>query len=92
VWGYRIVVGSMLLAQVLVVIRGFLPRAAAAFNWRYAEWLQALLVVLIVFISALSEYGEQARFVAAMVPALLSVSLQPALTLLRSMQNRRKTV
>jgi len=92
VWGYRIVVGSMLLAQVLVVIRGFLPRAAAAFNWRHAEWLQALLVVLIVFISALSEYGEQARFVAAMVPALLSVSLQPALTLLRSMQNRRKTV
>jgi hypothetical protein len=92
VWGYRFLMGGALLAQLLVVARGYLYDGGVVANWRRADWVHALLVVLIVAISALSEYGEQARFVAAMVPALLCVSVHPVFAVVRSMQNQRKTV
>jgi hypothetical protein len=55
-------------------------------------WLHASLLCAIVAVSALTENGEQARFIAAMVPALLCLPYGLFRTAYRSMQNERNPV
>jgi hypothetical protein len=92
VWGYRVLMMSALVLQVLVIAAGVRRDAPGRARWHEARWLHALLVVLIVGLSALSEYGEQARFVAAMVPALVYGTFAPLWSLLHRMQSRWKIV
>jgi hypothetical protein len=88
VWGYRIIVGVALGVQVVWVGVG-LRRGG---EWRAPLWLHAAVVTAIVLVSALTEYGEQARFLAAMVPAILLGVIEHSTTLRQSMQQRRKNV
>ena len=88
VWGYRLVLAAALVLQLWCVVRGLRERA----GWRQAHWLHAAVVVAIVGMSALTEYGEQARFLAAMVPALVAGNWEYALQLWHSRQEKRKIV
>lgn len=67
VWGYRLLLAGALLLQIVWAAVGW----GVGTGWRQATWLHAVVVVGIIALTALTEYGEQARFIAALVPALL---------------------
>jgi hypothetical protein len=62
--GYRALMIVGIIAQVVVLIRHVHQR-----RWSVAWW-NAFIVLAIIGISALTEYGEQARFIAAMAALL----------------------
>ena len=92
VWGYRVLMMSALVLQGMLVLTGWQREENGVRRWRQGIWLHAVLVVMIIGITALSEYGEQARFVAAMVPALVYGTCASLGFVLRRMQRVRKTV
>jgi hypothetical protein len=64
VYGYRGLMIVGIAVQLMLLMRAILQR-----HWSIAWW-NALFVLAIIGISALTEYGEQARFIAAMAALL----------------------
>ncbi|MEY3990913.1 MAG: hypothetical protein RI985_1994 [Chloroflexota bacterium] len=63
-YGYRALMMVGVIGQMFILIRNLRQR-----RWDVAWW-NAFMVVAIIGISALTEYGEQARFIAAMAALL----------------------
>jgi hypothetical protein len=64
VYGYRALMIAGIIGQLVVLIRHLRQR-----RWSVAWW-NAFFVLSIIGISAVTEYGEQARFIAAMAALL----------------------
>jgi hypothetical protein len=87
VWAYRVLCAGALALHGWLMVRVLWRR-----DWRSVWWLHATVICAIVGISALTENGEQARFIAAMVPALLCLPFGLLVVAFRRMQNERKPV
>ncbi len=87
VWGYRVLCAGALALHGWLMVRVLWQR-----DWRSVWWVHASLICAIVGVSALTENGEQARFIAAMVPALLCLPFGQLVAALRRRQNERNPV
>lgn len=64
VYGYRLIMIIGIIRQCIIVVRHIQQR-----QWGVAWW-NAVIVLAIVLLSAVTEYGEQARFIAALAAML----------------------
>ena len=87
VWAYRVLCAGAMALHGWLMVRVLWRR-----DWSSVWWLHATVICAIVGISALTENGEQARFIAAMVPALLCLPFGLLVVAFRRMQNERKPV
>ena len=87
VWVYRVLCAGALALHGWLMVRVLWRR-----DWRSVWWVHASLICAIVGVSALTENGEQARFIAAMVPALLCLPFGQLVAALRRRQNERNPV
>ena len=87
VWAYRVLCAGALALHGWLMVR-LLWRQ----DWRSVWWVHATLICAIVGVSALTENGEQARFIAAMVPALLCLPFGQLVAAFRRRQNERNPV
>lgn len=76
VWGYRVVLLSALVVQLIVM-----------WLWRRVRrpylWINAVLVWMLVVIMSLSEYGEQSRFWVSLAPLCLYIAPETVVILRR---------
>ncbi len=87
VWAYRALCAGALALHGWLMVRVLWRR-----DWRSVWWLHATLIGAIVGVSALTENGEQARFIAAMVPALLCLPFGLLVAAFRRIQNEQNLV